>query len=101
MCSTDIPPSRIEAAQAAALSFIRRQGAGRFIGVVAFSGLAEVVHAPTSDQAALEAAIESLTAGRRTAIGSGILEAVDAIAVVDEYGASSVDDLSCGPESSP
>src|SRR5258706_3824643 len=101
MCSTDIPPSRIEAAQAAALSFIRRQDAGRFIGVVAFSGFAEVVQAPTSDQAALEAAIESLTTGRRTAIGSGILEALDAIAEVDENVAPSVNDLSSGLEPTP
>ncbi len=101
MCSTDIPPSRIEAAQAAALSFIRRQVAGRFIGIVAFSGFAELIQAPTTDQAALEAAIESLATGRRTAIGSGILEALDAIAEVDENVAPSVSDLSSGLEPTP
>src|ERR1700682_4424611 len=36
MCSTDIPPSRIEAAKAAALSFIRHQPSNTQIGIVAF-----------------------------------------------------------------
>ncbi|MEZ4615398.1 MAG: VWA domain-containing protein [Caldilineaceae bacterium] len=39
---------------------------------------------PTSDQATLEHAITSLLTGRRTAIGSSILEAIDAIAEIDE-----------------
>jgi Ca-activated chloride channel family protein len=101
MCSTDIPPTRIEAAQAAALSFIDGQEASRFIGVVAFSGFAELVQSPTKDRQTLRAAVQSLTTGRRTAIGSGILEALDAIAEVDENVAPSVNDLSSGLEPPP
>lgn len=97
MCSTDIDPSRIEAAQAAALSFIQRQDARRLIGIVAFSGFAEVIQAPTSDKGALQAAIESLTTGRRTAIGSGLLKALDAIAEVDEDIPPSTTDPSLEP----
>jgi len=97
MCSNDIVPSRIEAAQAAALSFIQKQDARRLIGVVAFSGFAEVIQAPTSDKGALQAAIESLTTGRRTAIGSGLLKALDAIAEVDEAIAPSTTDPSLEP----
>ena len=97
MCQTDIVPSRIEAAQAAALSFIQKQDARRLIGVVAFSGFAEVIQAPTADKAALEAAIDSLTTGRRTAIGSGLLKALDAIAEVDENVAASVTDPALEP----
>ena len=52
------------------------QGATTQIGIVAFSGFAEIVQAPTNDQEALLDALQSLTTGRRTAIGSGIL-AVD------------------------
>ena len=59
------------------------QGSGSEIGLVAFSGLAAVIQPPTSDQQALVDAIRSLTTGRRTAIGSGILAAIDAIAEVD------------------
>jgi len=83
MCSTDIPPSRIEAAEAAAASFIEHQSATTQIGIVAFSGFAELVQAPTSDRQALLDALHSLATGRRTAIGSGLLAAVDSIAGVD------------------
>lgn len=84
MCSTDIPPNRLLAAEEAALSFIRDQPRGTQIGVVAFAGFAELVQMPTSDQATLEHAIQSLLTGRRTAIGSSILEAIDAIAEIDD-----------------
>lgn len=43
MLQDDIQPSRIAAAQAAALSFIRSQQAGTQIGVVAFAGYAELI----------------------------------------------------------
>src|SRR5262245_6537963 len=50
MCSTDIPPNRLEAAKAAALSFIHRQNSNTQIGLVAFAGYAELVQMPTNDQ---------------------------------------------------
>jgi Ca-activated chloride channel family protein len=83
MCSTDIEPSRLEVAQAAAAAFIERQGSDRQIGIVAFAGFGEVVQAPTADQEVLLDAVRNLTTGRRTAIGSAILESIDAIAEVD------------------
>jgi Ca-activated chloride channel family protein len=83
MCATDIKPNRLLAAEAAALSFIQRQGANTQIGLVAFAGFAELIQPPTSDQELLQDAVESLLTGRRTAIGSGILEALDAIAEID------------------
>ena len=101
MCSTDIKPSRIEAAEAAALSFIQRQGARTQIGIVAFSGFAEIIQPPTTDPEALQAAIESLATGRRTAIGSGLLKALDAIAEIDENVAPSVTDTSRGVKPTP
>ena len=83
MCSTDIPPNRLEAAKAAALSFIQRQTSNTQIGVVAFAGYAELVQMPTSDQELLEDAVRSLTTARRTAIGSAILKSLDTIAEID------------------
>jgi Ca-activated chloride channel family protein len=74
----DIQPSRLGAAEDAAISFIQRQGAQTQIGLVAFSGYAELVQPPTTDQEALQAAVESLTTGRATAIGSGILKSIRA-----------------------
>ncbi len=75
MCSTDIKPTRIQAAENAALSFIQRQSSNTQIGLVAFSSFAELIQPPTNDRNLLDAAVKSLLVGRRTAIGSGILAA--------------------------
>jgi Ca-activated chloride channel family protein len=99
MRSRDIQPSRLEAAEAAALSFIQRQKSMTQIGVVAFAGYGELVQPPTSDQEALQIAVESLTTGRATAIGSGILSSLDAIAEVDKNVAPS--GKSADPRSQP
>src|SRR3954469_15358545 len=74
MCSSDIDPNRLVAAENAALSFIQNQKATTQIGIVAFSSYAEMIQPPTTDIGNLQAAIQSLTTGRRTAIGSGILK---------------------------
>jgi Ca-activated chloride channel family protein len=92
MRANDIPPNRLEAAESAALSFIQRQKSSTQIGIVAFSGFGELVQPPTTDQEALQSAVRSLTTGRRTAIGSGILRSIDAIAEVDKNVAPSVSD---------
>jgi Ca-activated chloride channel family protein len=92
MCATDIPPNRLIAAEAAASSFIQRQGSSTQIGVVAFAGFAEIVQTPTTDQEVLLDVIESLTTGRRTAVGSAILTSLDAIAEIDDSVAPSVSD---------
>ncbi len=84
MCSTDIPPNRLEVAKEAALSFVRENTSGRQVGVVAFAGFAELIQPPTTDIRLLENAISYLTPARRTAIGSAILRSIDAIAEVDE-----------------
>ncbi|HUH97207.1 MAG TPA: VWA domain-containing protein [Anaerolineales bacterium] len=101
MCSTDIQPTRIQAAENAALSFVQRQSSNTQIGLVAFSTFAEVIQPPTSDRNLLDAAIKSLLVGRRTAIGSGILTAIDAIAQVDKNVAPSITDANPGTEPAP
>ena len=101
MCSTDILPNRLQAAQAAAISFIQHQNSNTQIGVVAFSGFAEEIQPPTNDQEALQTAIESLLTGRRTAIGSGILGSIDAIAEVDKNVAPSITDSAPGIPPTP
>jgi Ca-activated chloride channel family protein len=83
MCATDIPPNRLIAAMDAARSFVREQPEGTRIGVVAFAGFAQLIQPPTTDQALLEMAIDGLTTGRGTAIGSAILTSLDAIAEVN------------------
>jgi len=83
MCSTDIPPNRLESAKDAALMFVQSRERGSRIGVVAFAGFAELVQPPTDDRVLLENAIVNLTTARRTAIGSAILRSLDAIAEID------------------
>jgi len=101
MCSTDIEPNRLVAAEIAALEFIRRQGPSTQIGLVAFSGFAELVQAPTTDPELLQSAVESLLTARRTAIGSAILKAIDAIAEIDPNVAPSVTRGKPGVEPTP
>jgi Ca-activated chloride channel family protein len=101
MCLRDIAPSRLEVAQEAAATFIERQGPAHQIGIVAFAGFGELIQAPTGDEEVLLDAIRSLTTGRRTAIGSGILEAIDAISEVDPAVAPSQYDHSPGAPPPP
>ena len=97
----DVRPSRLAAAEAAAIEFIQKQKATTNIGLVAFSGFAELVMPPTTDQEKLQMAVESLTTGRATAIGSGILESIDAIAEIDNSVAPSVREGSTAVEPPP
>ena len=101
MCSADIPPNRLLAAEAAAAQFIGRQGSTTQIGIVAFAGFAEIVQAPTTDQEVLLDVVQTLTTGRRTAIGSAILESLDAIAEVDKSVAPSETSDSTQPAPAP
>jgi len=101
MCSSDIPPSRLEAAEAAAAAFVKGQADSTRIGIVAFSGYAEVIQPPTNDKTALLNALASLATGRRTAIGEGILASIDAISEVDPSVAKSQSDTSTGVAPTP
>ena len=80
MCATDVAPNRLTVAQDAARAFVKDQAAGTRIGIIAFSGFAEVIAPPTSNKKELLAAIDNLTTSRGTAIGTATLKAIDAIA---------------------
>jgi Ca-activated chloride channel homolog len=84
MCMRDILPSRLDAARAAALSFIELPVIDTQVGIVAFSGFAELAQEPTTELRLLENAIANLTTATQTAIGRAILSSLDAIAEVDE-----------------
>ena len=83
MCATDVDPNRLSAAQQAVRRFIDRQGERTRIGLVVFSGFAQVAVAPTTDHDELLQAVDGLTTGRGTTIGAAILKSVDAIAEID------------------
>jgi Ca-activated chloride channel family protein len=83
MCATDVAPNRLSAAQAAVRSFVEGQPDETKVGLVVFSGFAELAVAPTADRDALLAAIDAVTTGRGTTIGAAILRSIDAIAELD------------------
>jgi Ca-activated chloride channel homolog len=83
MCSTDVAPNRLTAAQQAAREFVRSQDDGTKIGLVTFSAISGVLVEPTTDKKSLLAAIDTLRTARGTAIGLAILTSVDAIADVN------------------
>jgi Ca-activated chloride channel family protein len=84
MCMQDITPNRLEVARAAALSFVHQPVLGTQVGIVAFSGFAELAQEPTTDLDLLESSIVNLTTATQTAIGSAILRSLDAIAEADK-----------------
>jgi Ca-activated chloride channel homolog len=83
MCSTDVKPNRIMAAEQSAGAFIKSQSGGPRIGIVLFSGSAVVLVPPTTNTQQLLSALGGITVGGATAIGEGILTSLDSIAQVD------------------
>jgi Ca-activated chloride channel family protein len=83
MCATDVVPNRLSAAQAAVREFVQNQDDQTKIGLVIFSGFAQLAVAPTTDRDSLLATIDGVTTGRGTTIGAAILRAIDAIAELD------------------
>ncbi|MEO9151541.1 MAG: VWA domain-containing protein [Lapillicoccus sp.] len=83
MCATDVDPNRLTAAQSAVRTFIEGQGDETKIGLVLFSGFAQLAVAPTTNHDDLLATLDSVTTGRGTTIGAAILTSIDAIAELD------------------
>jgi Ca-activated chloride channel family protein len=82
MEATDVAPSRIEAAQAAATEFVDQLPPRINLGLVTFNGNASVAVAPTTDRDAVKAAIANIELGERTAIGEAIFASLDAIKTI-------------------
>lgn len=79
MAATDVAPTRLEAAKAAALELVARQPASIRIGVVVFSDAGFATQVPTGDRADIEAAIRRLEPERGTTIARGIEEALTVV----------------------
>ena len=93
MTATDVSPSRIDAAVAAAGDFVDDVPERFQLGLVAFDGTARVLASPTEDHAAVRAALRRLTPGEGTAAGEGIAAALDAITTSVEAAGAATDDL--------
>lgn len=79
MRAGDIKPNRLVAAQRAATAFIKGQPSYVRTGVVAFSGTAFLVQAPTQSREDLVDAVDRLQLERATAIGRGLLVSLKAL----------------------
>ncbi|RPI04138.1 MAG: VWA domain-containing protein, partial [Actinobacteria bacterium] len=83
MEADDVAPSRIDAAQEAAATFLESVPEGVRIGVVGFAGTAQVLLDPTDDTAAVQRTIDRIQLGEGTAIGEAVFSALDVFANLD------------------
>ncbi|MBK0394605.1 VWA domain-containing protein [Ramlibacter algicola] len=73
MRATDVQPSRLEAAQAAAKAFLAELPRHVKVGIVAFAGSAQVAQLPTVNREDLVTAIDRFQLQRATATGNAIV----------------------------
>jgi len=76
LIATDVPPTRLDAAKAAARTFAAMVPRSTKIGLVTFSEYGTVLLAPSTDRTAFNEALERLQVQSATSVGGGILEAV-------------------------
>jgi Ca-activated chloride channel family protein len=86
MGRTDVDPSRLEAAKAAARVFLEGLPADLKVGLVTFANEATVLVAPTANRAELLGALNALPRGEGTVIGDGLQASVDTLE--DEWSAN-------------
>lgn len=79
MEAQDIVPSRFVAAQEAARNFVKSLPDGARVGLASFAGYAVLNTPPTARHERVLAAIDGLGLARRTAIGDGLLEGLNAL----------------------
>lgn len=72
MGATDVSPTRLDAARAAAKAFVAKVPKKFRIGVVSFGTRAVVGLPPTADRSLVDASLDTLKPGEGTAIGDGV-----------------------------
>lgn len=82
MRAEDVSPSRMAAAKEGAKQFVQSLPPRFNVGVVSFSGVAQVVAPPTTDRNAVLKAIDALELAPSTAIGEGIYTSLKALELV-------------------
>jgi Ca-activated chloride channel homolog len=83
MAADDVRPYRLHAAQEAAVRFADSVPRQYRVGLVSFSGTANVLVPPSTDRLALRRAIEGLVPDGATAVGDAVNASLDAIRAVD------------------
>lgn len=84
MESTDVSPSRLEAAQQAATTFANNLTPGVNLGLVSYAGTSSMLVAPTTDRGPVVRAVERLRLDERTATGEAIYTATQAVTTFTE-----------------
>jgi len=79
MMATDVAPSRLAAAQQAAVDFVEQVDPTVQLSLIAFSGEVRVLTPPTTDHDLVRRGIEGLQLGEGTAIGDALRAAVDVV----------------------
>jgi Ca-activated chloride channel family protein len=77
MKATDVSPTRLDAARAAAISFIDQLPENVRVGIVAFASEPVTLVTPTTDRSQLKAALDSLRPRDGTAMGDALNEVLD------------------------
>jgi Ca-activated chloride channel family protein len=88
MEADDVAPTRLEAAQQAAIQFAEQLPPAHNLGLVSFARAANVLVPPGTDRAAVIRGIEGLVLAEATATGEAVFTALDAIRAVPADGAS-------------
>lgn len=101
MAASDMEPTRMEAAKAAAKTFVENQPANTMIGVVTFSDSGFSVQPPTNERETILAAINRLTPERGTSLANGIYASLDALTPKTAELPSQYSDLTPVPTPTP
>ncbi len=79
MQATDVEPTRLAAAQAAAKSFGDQLTPGINLGLISFAGTAAVLVSPTTDRETVRRAVDGLRLSESTATGEAIFAALQSV----------------------
>ena len=83
MEATDVTPNRLDAARAAASTFVEGLPDTFNVGVVTFSGTTSVLAEPTTDHAAVIARLQTLSLADSTAIGEAVFTSLEQVAAME------------------
>jgi Ca-activated chloride channel family protein len=97
MRATDVDPTRLDAAKAAAISFIDQIPEGVRVGIVSFASQPNTLVSPTTDRAELKDAIEGLSPRDGTAMGDALMQVLDIAEAIQAEGTAGEPNASADP----